>query len=342
MRIESVRFKKVFYRYKEPFTISLGTQETQENIEVCVILHDGVEGYGEASSLFTISGETPEMLERMESTVREMLDGMSVDRYEQIFERTQKLKAAPSIKAAVECAVIDAFCKRHGLRQFEFFGGAKSKIETDITIGITTVERTLEKAKNYYSQGFKVLKIKVGKNMREDIEKVVRVSEIATDLSFIVDANQGYTAKQAVEFIQTLHQEQINVVVFEQPVKKEDIDGLRYVRWNSPYPVAADESVFTMHDALRVIKEEAVDMINIKLMKSGLSDALAIVKLAKAAGIQLMIGCMGESSLGISPSIHFAAGTGAFSYHDLDSHLSLVEDVHRGDFKQDGPRIILE
>ncbi|AEH50984.1 L-Ala-D/L-Glu epimerase [Pseudothermotoga thermarum] len=342
MKIKSVEFKRVFYRYKEPFTISLGTHETQENVEVCITLEDGTRGYGEASALFVISGETPQMLEKMEKTVQEMIAGMSVERYELIFEQTQKLKATPAIKAAVECAVIDAFCKRHGLRQYEFFGGAKNKIETDITIGITTLERTVEKAKKYYSEGFRILKIKVGKNLKEDVEKILKVNEIGKDLSFIVDANQGYSPKEAVELAQILYREKINVVVFEQPVKKDDILGLKYVRWNSPYPVAADESVFTMYDALRLIKEEAIDMINIKLMKSGISDALAIVKLAKAAGIQLMIGCMGESSLGISASIHFAAGTGAFAYHDLDSHLSLVEETFRGDFKQQGPLITLE
>jgi len=114
--------------------------------------------------------------------------------------------------------------------------------------------------------------------------------------------------------------------LLEQPVHRKDYDGLKLVRQSSPYPVAADESVFEKYDAFKLIQNGCVDYINIKLMKSGLSDALAIVEMAKSAGVGLMIGCMGESSLGITQSVDFAAGTGAFTYHDLDSSLMLKED----------------
>ncbi len=92
---------------------------------------------------------------------------------------------------------------------------------------------------------------------------------------------------------------------------------------------------------MRLIREEAVDFVNIKLMKSGISDALAIVEMANTAKIQLMIGCMGESSVGINQSVQFALGTGAFVFHDLDSHLMLKEEQFRGKFKQDGPKMIV-
>ncbi|MEJ5229987.1 MAG: L-Ala-D/L-Glu epimerase [Pseudothermotoga sp.] len=342
MKIQSVCFKRVFYQYFEPFTISLGTHEEQENIEVSVRLEDGTEGWGEASALFVISGETPQMLEKMEETVKEMIVGKDVESYMNLFNITQNLRATPAIKAAVEFAIIDAFCKLHGIKPYQFFGGAKNKLETDKTVGIEDLQTTLAKVKRIYNEGFKKIKIKVGRDVKGDIERVVRSKEIAPDATFVVDANQGFTPKEAVYFIKALADESVDVDVFEQPVFRYDIDGLKFVRWNSPYPVAADESVFTKYDALRVIKEDAVDVINIKLMKSGLSDALAIVQIAQAANVKLMIGCMGESSLGIRQSIHFAAGTGAFTYHDLDAHLSLKEEQFRGDFKQDGPFILLD
>lgn len=341
MKIKTVSFKRVFYQYFEPFTISLGTHEEQENVEVCVRLEDGTEGWGEASALFVISGETPEMLEKMENTVKDMLVGKDVEKYQILFNSLQNLRATPAIKAAVEFAIIDAFCNRYGIKPYQFFGGVKDKLETDKTVGIEDLKTTLSKVERIYKDGFKKIKIKVGRDVKTDIERVVRSKEIAPGASFVVDANQGFSPKEAVEFIQALHRESVNVDVFEQPVFRYDIDGLKFVRWNSPYPVAADESVFTKYDALRVIKEEAVDVINIKLMKSGLSDSLAIIQIAQAANIKLMIGCMGESSLGIRQSIHLAAGTGAFTYYDLDSHLSLNEEKFRGDFKQEGPFIIL-
>ena len=341
MKIKSVKFEKTYYRYFEPFTISLGTHEDQENIEVRLELEDGTVGLGEASTLFVISGETVEIMMQAEKTVQEMIVKEDVESYGKLFSRLQQLRATPAIKAAVEFAIIDAFCKRIGIRPYEFFGGAKDHIETDLTVGIMDLEKTLKKVKKIYEDGFRVIKIKVGKNFKEDVERVVESKKIAPEAAFIVDANQGFTPKEAIEFANILRSERVEVVVYEQPVNRYNIEGLKLVRFNSPYPVAADESVFTKYDALRLIKEEAVDFINIKLMKSGVSDALAIVHLAQSAGVQLMIGCMGESSLGINQSIHFAAGTGAFAYHDLDAHLSLDEKTFRGDFRQEGPHIYL-
>ncbi|WP_448523174.1 L-Ala-D/L-Glu epimerase [Pseudothermotoga sp.] len=341
MKIKSVKFEKTYYRYFEPFTISLGTHEDQENIEVRLELEDGTVGLGEASTLFVISGETVEIMMQAEKTVREMIVGEDVESYGKLLSRLQQLRATPGIKAAVEFAIIDAFCRRIGIRPYEFFGGAKDHIETDLTVGIMDLEKTLKKVKKIYEDGFRIIKIKVGKNFKEDVERVVKSKKMAPEAVFIVDANQGFTPKEAIEFANILRSERVEVVVYEQPVNRYNIEGLKLVRFNSPYPVAADESVFTKYDALRLIKEEAVDFINIKLMKSGVSDALAIVHLAQSAGVQLMIGCMGESSLGINQSIHFAAGTGAFAYHDLDAHLSLDEKTFRGDFRQEGPHIYL-
>nr|WP_240739510.1 enolase C-terminal domain-like protein [Marinitoga lauensis] len=154
---------------------------------------------------------------------------------------------------------------------------------------------------------------------------------------YIVDANMGYTPKQAIEFAKVLYSKGVNIDLFEQPVVATDFEGLKFVRFNSPFPVGADESAKTKYDVLRLIKLEAVDFINIKLMKSGISDALAIVEMVKAANLQLMIGCMGESSIGINQSVNFALGTGAFVFHDLDSAIMLKEEKFRGKYSVDLP-----
>ncbi|HPM96367.1 MAG TPA: enolase C-terminal domain-like protein, partial [Mesotoga sp.] len=134
-----------------------------------------------------------------------------------------------------------------------------------------------------------------------------------------------------------MYRNSIPVGIFEQPVPAEDFDGLKIVRQGSMYPVGADESARTKFDVMRLIKEGAVDYVNIKLMKSGISDALAIVEMCNSAGIGLMIGCMSESGIGVSQSVHFAAGTGAFMYHDLDSHL-LLKNVEPVGFRQERDR----
>jgi L-alanine-DL-glutamate epimerase-like enolase superfamily enzyme len=183
--------------------------------------------------------------------------------------------------------------------------------------------------------------VKVGENLKEDINAMLEIARVTKGAKYIVDANMGYTPKQAVEFANVLYRSGVDIAVYEQPVVWYDVDGLKYVRLHCRFPVAADESAKRKYDVLGLIKEEAVDYVNIKLMKSGISDALAIVEMAKASNIKLMIGCMAESSLGINQSVQFALGTGAFDFHDLDSHLLLKEPSFRGKFVQDGPKMKL-
>lgn len=204
-------------------------------------------------------------------------------------------------------------------------------------MSIGTIEERISEAKSIVGKGHNIIKIKIGENLEEDIKSMIAIHEATKGCKYIVDANMGYTPKQAVRFVTEVYRAGVDISVFEQPVGMYDIEGLKYVRWNSPFPVAADESAKTKYDVMRLIKEEAVDYINIKLMKSGISDALAIVEMVKAANLKLMIGCMGESSLGINQSVQFALGTGAFDFHDLDSSLMLKEQVFRGKYKVDVP-----
>jgi len=192
-----------------------------------------------------------------------------------------------------------------------------------------------KEAELLFKSGFKSIKIKVGEELKKDIRIRVMeaIHEVSKGAKYIVDANTGYTPKEAITFAREIYARGIDINVYEQPVQAQNIEGLKLVRYNSPFPVAADESARTRYDVLRV------DFVNIKLMKSGISDALAIVEMANTAKIQLMIGCMSESSVGINQSVQFALGTGAFAFHDLDSHLMLLEDKFRGKFLQDGPKI---
>jgi L-alanine-DL-glutamate epimerase-like enolase superfamily enzyme len=162
-------------------------------------------------------------------------------------------------------------------------------------------------------------------------------------LSIRIDANQGYKPKEAVRFINRVCDAGVNVELFEQPVHCSDIYGLKFVKEHSPVPVAADEEVFTSFDAFKLAnKEEAVDVINIKLAKSGLLDALNIIAVAKAAGLELMLGCMLESNVGLAFSVHLACGVGEFSYIDLDSHALLSHLPFKGGFEAKGPKLVVK
>lgn len=338
--IVDVTFDLKTYEYSEPFRIANNVEDKADNIEVKVHLKDGTVGVGEASSSYRVNGEKVPALLALQDTVKEMISGEDVRNYKRIFDIMDGLsRTAPSVKAAVQYATLDALSIVIGVPVYQILGGNKSKIHTDKTIGIDTIDIMVEKARKTFNEGFKTLKIKIGENLKEDIEKMIAISEATPGAFYIVDANQGYTAKTAIQFAKSVYAQNVNVVVFEQPVMWNDLDGLKLLRYNSPFPIAADESAKTRHDVYALIRNECVDFVNIKLMKSGLSDALSIVELAKTTNIGLMIGCMGESSVGINQSVHFAAGTGAFAYHDLDSHMMLKAEF-RGKFKQEGDTLI--
>lgn len=340
-KIKDVRLALKKYVYHKPFHITGSVSSEASNVEVELFLDSGVVGRGEASPSFRVNGEKVEMLLAMENFLKESLVGLDVRNYVKIFEITDRLLATPSLKAAVQFAALDALCEELNVSVAEFLGGAKEEIETDKTVGIDTLENRVKDAEKIFKEGFRTIKIKVGENLREDIEAMLEIAKVAKGAKFIVDANMGYTPKQAVEFANVVYHSGVDIAVYEQPVVWYDVEGLRFVRFHSPFPVAADESAKRKYDVLRLIKEEAVDYINIKLMKSGLSDAMAIVELAKASSLKLMIGCMAESSLGINQSVQFALGTGAFDFHDLDSHLLLNEPSFRGKFVQEGPKMKL-
>lgn len=341
-RIKDVRFELKRYRYLKPFHIANSTTTSVENLEVEVITEDGFKGVGEASPSFRVCGETIDTLMALAGNIANLIKGIEVKHYSRIFDITAKFISSPSLKAAVEFACLDAMCKEMGLGVWEFFGGATNSIETDKTVSIGSIKEMVKDAVNIKKEGFKVIKIKVGEDLHHDIDAVSEIYKKTKGMRYIVDANMGYSPKEAVYFAKRLYSSGIDIELFEQPVDRYDIDGLRYVRFNSPYPVCADESAKTRYDVLNLLKLDAVDFINIKLMKCGISDALSIIELCSSWKKGLMIGCMGESSIGVNQSVQLACGKGVFKYCDLDSHLMLNEPRYRGDFIQDGCKIKVE
>ncbi|MCX7846283.1 MAG: dipeptide epimerase [Dictyoglomaceae bacterium] len=327
------------YKYKEPFRIATGVRDRELNLEIEITLKDGTKGVGEASSVMISYLFSKDSFFQLEKTLRDILIGENILKYKTLLRKLKTLSFLPSVMAGAEYAIISALCNLKDIPPYIFFGGEKEVIESDRSIGIDSFENMIEKAKEYFKEGFNLLKIKVGLDLEEDLRKVIEIQKILPSARFIVDANQGFDVKSAIIFAKELYKEGVKVEIFEQPVLKTDIEGLKLVRFHSPFPVAGDESVYTIYDGYRLIKEDCIDFINIKLMKSGIYDALGLIELARAGNKGLMIGCMGESSLGISQSVHFTAGTGAFSYCDLDSHLLIEEESFRGSFIQEGEKI---
>ncbi|RLI21972.1 dipeptide epimerase, partial [Candidatus Bathyarchaeota archaeon] len=339
---ERIEVYRVSLAYAEPFRIALGTSVKSENIIVKVQTDFGVEGWGEASPSFKITNETPETVVDALTKMGPELIGMCPFKVEQIIEKMDEIvNGNTSAKAAIDMAIFDVIGKKTRKPVSALLGGYRDEVLTDITIGIKSPEEMAKSAVKYIKKGFKILKVKVGVNPSEDVERIRRVREaVGSEIKIRIDANQGWTPKEAVEVINKI--EKYDVELIEQPVKAEDLKGLATVRKNSSIPIMADESVHSPEDALKVIRAEAADVINIKLMKSGgIWKAMKIAAIAEAAKIPCMVGCMGESNLGITAAVHFAAAVKNVQYADLDADLLLKDKlVKRGGAKiRDSKRI---
>lgn len=312
----------------EPFEISLGVQREATNVLVTVETDHGVIGYGEGSPIAPVTGETRDAALATAQAAADIVEGRQVSDYRQLVTKIRNtFPGAVSANYAVETAILDAFCRERGIPLSELFGGPPEPVETDITIPIVDDEEAASRAEAATETGFNHLKIKTGNDVAEDVSRVIAVSEAAPAASLKVDANQGWTPKETAQFAAAIASADITLELIEQPVPADDLAGLADVRQRIDVPVGADETVFTPADAIRVVRAEAADAINVKLGKSGPLAAADIVSIAQGANLDLMIGCMLESAIGIHTSAHFVAGTGAFSHVDLDANRLLAEDV---------------
>jgi L-alanine-DL-glutamate epimerase-like enolase superfamily enzyme len=330
-RIKRIHIEPVSIQMEEPFTIAIGTKYNIENVLVTIRLENGIEGYGEAAPLEPINGENQATVLAALNSCIGFLAGQDVCQFRQVSKHLKKVFwAQVTARCAIEMAMIDAFTKSLGIPLHTFFGGAENKVETDYTVDIVPPEIARTNAAKLKKRGYKTLKTKVGKNLTDDIDRILAIKEGAPGCSLMLDANQGYSPPQAVHFLEELGKNGIRPDLFEQPVLKHDLQGMKFVRDHTSVPIAADESVFTAADAIEVVRAGCADLVNIKIMKSGIVEALDIAAIARSANLGLMIGCMLETKLGLGCSVHFAAGLGGFRFVDLDPHLTPEQEPVTG------------
>lgn len=326
----------------EPFTIATGRMEVARNVLVRVTLADGTVGLGEAAPFPPSGGESQETALAAVRGMLPLLEGQDASQWRPLARRLEaSFEHQATARAGVEVAILDALTRSWHVPLYQFFGGAEPGVTTDISIPIEAPGHVGELAERYSLRGAATLKIKVGTVVGEDIERVLAAQEGAPDCDLILDGNQGYTPYQAVELIETLAEDDVRPILFEQPVHRHDLEGLRFVAERAGVPVAADEAVHTAADALRVARLGAANAVNIKLMKSGLVEALDIAAVCRAAHLQLMVGAMLESRLGVAASAHLVAGVGGFSYVDLDTPMLMREDPFMGGYIQDQMTYVL-
>jgi L-alanine-DL-glutamate epimerase-like enolase superfamily enzyme len=329
---------------KKPFGIAGGAQVRAENVLVTVELVDGTRGYGEAAPFPAFNGETQAGAIAAVNAARPAVEGADVRSYRAIAAAIRPLVGgAGSARCALETAVLDALTKHAGLPLWAFFGGAERSLSTDVTITVGSIAEARDEATAFTKQGFSRLKVKIGAgSFLDDLARVTAIHEAAPRAGLILDGNGGLSAKAAIHLVEALDALGIKPILLEQPVPGDDWEGLVEVSRKAGIPVAADESAATAADARRIAETGAAQVINIKLMKSGVIEALAIAEVARASGIALMIGGMVEATLAMSMSACFAAGLGGFAFVDLDTPLFLAEEPFSGGYALLGERMDLE
>ncbi len=322
MRITDIEAGEIFIPLRKPFKTALRTVENVEDILVRVTTDTGAVGYGEAPPTAVITGDTKGSIRcAVEDFIRPALLGMDIEDLDGVMTRLHgAIVKNTSAKAAVDMAVYDLYARRFDAPLYKLLGGGSDTVETDITISVNPVPKMIEDSLEAVREGYNILKVKVGKEGLADVSRIAGIRKaVGSGVRIRVDANQGWTAREAVRIITAMEDKGLNIELVEQPVPAHDLDGMRAVTRAVGTPILADESVFSPQDANEIIRTRAADLINIKLMKTGgIWQALKICALAEMYGVECMMGCMLESKLAVSAAAHLAAAKNIITRADLD------------------------
>ena len=326
-----------------PFGIATGSQQVARNVIVQVELADGTRGYGEAAPFPAVNGETQEMARAAVEAAQATLEGADAREWRRLAAAIrQAIGRVGSAQCAIETAILDALTRQARMPLWAFFGGASTRLDTDMTVTTGSVDEARTAARDILARGISTIKVKIGgSDIAGDIARIAAICAVAPASPLLLDGNCGYSADDALQLLAALKAQGIAVALFEQPVPRDDYDGMRQVSQWGGVPVAADESAASAADVLRLIQERACHAVNIKLMKCGIVEALDIAALCRAARLRLMIGGMVEGKLAMTTSACFAAGLGGFEFVDLDTPMFMAADVFEGGWEQRGSTLDL-
>jgi L-alanine-DL-glutamate epimerase-like enolase superfamily enzyme len=314
----------------EPFEIATGAQTEVRNVLASVRLSDGTVGWGEGAPI-SYKRETQASVLKAASGAGRKLVGRGAEGFRPLLDAVEGLlPRSGAARAALSMAVLDAWTRRRKIPLRLLFGGAEDSVRSDVTVSIEPPARAFASARRIAALGVRTIKVKVGKDLGEDLERVLAVARAVRGCRIMLDANCGYGPAESLRFLAALKRRGIVPVLFEQPAAADDWKGLAEVSRRGGVPVAADESVQGRADAWRLARTRAAGVVNIKLMKYGLLEAWDVALICRGAGIRLMIGGMVESSLAMTCGAHFAAGLGGFDFVDLDTPLWFRREPFRG------------
>lgn len=325
MQIKKISFSEIVKPLKTSFSTSLGRKNVIKSVIVKVFLKDGSYGIGEIPTSFVLKKETIPVIKSILKEVSPRFINLLIADYEdKIPSLRKRFFNFPLTISGLEAALFRASLKEKNITEHKYWGGKLTELETDITIPFIMDEVSLRKWMNYIlRKKFRIYKLKVSGNVERDKHILSLVYSILKDNveKFILrlDGNQGYNGRTFLRFMDFIEKNNYKIELFEQPLKKKDYKGFKFIKKRSFLPIILDETVFTYADLEYAIKEDLAWGVNIKIAKSGISETIKIMETATKYNLKLMIGCMTETIIGLSTAVYLALGTAKFDFIDLDS-----------------------
>jgi L-Ala-D/L-Glu epimerase / N-acetyl-D-glutamate racemase len=344
MKIHNIVVGSIKIPLKKSYVSALRVVESIEDVVIIISTENNLHGYGSAAATPTITGDTKEsIVYAISNILAPSLIGKDLTEFHNLLDIVHKsLAKNTSAKAAVDIALHDLFVKRCNLPLYQFFGSKEREITTAMTVGLATTLEMVNEAKIFVASGIKNLKIKAGINVVDDLAHIQAIRyALGDDIHLCVDANQGWSVKEALKIIRMFEKLNLNIEIIEQPITANDLSGLSFLRNNTESEIFADESCFSLKDAAKIVYCNIADGIVIKLMKAGgFYHANSIYTLANSHNISCMAGCMLESPIGIGAMASFSAGKKGFNFVDLGTMNRIKHNPIIGGIKFENNKLI--
>ena len=346
MPIRSVRTRRVSAPLRETFSTSRRRTATTDTLVVEIIDDQGRSGFGEVPQAWQTTGTS---VAGAEACVNEMLSPILIGRdaddigsaYRALRTAVAPGSDARASVAAADIALHDLAARRADLPLSRFLGGVPSAVATDVTISIGGPDAMAATAVRRCADGFTALKLKIGLDATGELDGVRAVRDaVGAAVTLRLDANQGWTPKDAVRIIRRIEDAGLGVELVEQPVAGDDLRGLAWVTSRVDTPILADEALRGPRDLHRILETRAADLVNVKISNcGGLTPAWAMLAFAEANGLGTLVGTMMETQINVTAAAALAGAAGTTHVSDLDAAWWLETSPLRSDLTYDAGRI---
>ncbi|MED3326055.1 dipeptide epimerase [Bacillus thuringiensis] len=343
MKITAIHLYAIRLPLRSPFVISYGSYSDMPSIIVKMETDEGIIGYGEGVADDHVTGESWEStFHTLKHTLTPALIGknpMNIEKIHDMMDNT--IYGVPTAKAAIDIACFDIMGKKLNQPVYQLIGGRYHE-EFPVThvLSIADPEDMAEEAASMIQKGYQSFKMKVGTNVKEDVKRIEAVRErVGNDIAIRIDVNQGW--KNSANTLTALRSlGHLNIDWIEQPVIADDIDAMAHIRSKTDLPLMIDEGLKSSREMRQIIKLEAADKVNIKLMKcGGIYPAVKLAHQAEMARIECQVGSMVESSVASSAGFHVAFSKKIITSVELTGPLKFTKDI--GNLHYDVPFIRL-